>query len=166
MKSALFILTAFLLFSFGTAMSQVEKGDIRIGTNFKLTAFEDNTNADFLLDLGYSFTDPVEMGVILGVKKQEGHDTHGEIGGNFIFHLAPAKKVVPGLGVEVARTFGMHENETISDLFFNLDAFVSPSWSFNFKTGYERRSSEHHDANGFVMRFGIAAFLKPHHSAH
>jgi hypothetical protein len=164
MKFSITIFTVTLLLSFGSAFSQVEKGDVRIGLGFDFSSAKDNTNAEFDLGLGYSFTDNIEPGVVLSVIKEEGHDTHGKIGGDFLFHFAPAKKVVPGLGVAMGRTFGLdHHNATIYELFFNVDAFATPVWSINLKTGYERHSEEHHNEGSFFIRVGIATFLKPAH---
>lgn len=147
-----------------TAFSQVEKGDVRIGLGFDFTSAKDNTNAEFDLGLGYSVTDRIEPGVVLSVIKEEGHDTYGKIGGDLIFHFTPEKKFVPGLGLALGRTFGLdNHNATISELFLNVDAFATPTWSINFKTGYERHREEHHKENAFFFRVGIAAFLKPAH---
>ncbi len=91
----------------------------------------------------------------------EGVDKFGRYGGVTIWHLKPDLKLIPGAGLAISRTFGyedaaMNGELIILDLFFNLDAFFTETWSLNLKTGYERAC----DASGFVMQVGISTFIK------
>ena len=133
MRAALVVL-AILGFSFNNAFSQVEKGNVRIGGFFQLEAFKEVTNADFELDLGYSFSDNLEAGALLPVTKMEGVDKFGRYGGITIWHLKPDLKLVPGAGLALSRTFGYEDAAANGELII-LDHFST--WMlFSLRLGH------------------------------
>ena len=148
-----------LVFTSVSAFAQVEKGDLRIGGAFDLEAYDNETNIDFDLDLGYSFTDHLELGGMFSVVKPEGVDTYGTVAATGIYHFAPAKVWVPGVGADVGTTYGLNDNGTLWGVFFNLDAFVTENWSVNFRAGYESTDFDAGKVDGFALRVGIATFL-------
>lgn len=167
MQLRLSALIIFLLaFTCQAGLAQHEKKSLRIGGVFQLDAFQNETNADLETGLGYLLTDWLEIGSVIGITRKEDIDTFGRVGVSAIFHTEPGSRVCPGIGTTISHTFGYPEiltidgNSLIWDLFFNLDAFLSPSWAFNIRTGYERWSGDWGDSGGFVARIGISAFLR------
>ncbi len=143
----------------GTASAQMKQGNIRISPSFSFSSFEDNTNAEFNMFLGYSFLDHLEMGGNFGVTKLEGIDTYGFVAVGGAFHIAPDLRMVPGIGGAFGSTFGRDINSLYADVFFSFDAFVNDSWSFRLMTGYQRWDNELGDGYGFKIRFGVSTFL-------
>lgn len=168
MQLRLSALIIFLLaFTCQAGLAQHEKSSLRIGGVFQLDAFRDETDADLETGLGYFLNKWLEIGTVIGVTRREDIKTFGRLGASAICHTEPDSRVCPGIGTSISHTFGYPEiltmdgNSLIWDLFFNLDTFLSPSWAFNLRAGYERWSGDWGDSGGFVARFGISAFIRP-----
>ena len=150
----------------GKAYGQIEKGDVRIGGSFKLESFENETNSDFGLDLGYLFIDRFEGGVMLGITKKENVDTYGRAGADLLYHFTPERRVVPGLGLSLSRTFGyadiagVDQNSTLFDAFANVESFVTTDWAVNLRLGYEHWDGDWGNSDGLAARIGFATFFK------
>ena len=159
------LLLIFAVTTATTLHAELRQGSHRVGGSFRLESFEDETNADFEAASSYLIRDYLESGFVLGVTKRQGSDTFGRVGGNVLWHIRPEKQVVPGVGLQLSRTFGYPElfgqsgNFTVGEIFGNLEAFVTPSWSLTFRGSYQSWWGKPLDARGFVFRAGISAFL-------
>ena len=169
MQLRLSAIVIFLLaFIYQAGLAQHEKNSFRIGGVFQLDSFQYGTNFDLETGIGYFLTDLLEIGTVIGVTRNEDIDTFGRVGLSAIFHTDPGSRICRGIGTTLSRTFGYPEiltldgNSLIWDLFFNLDAFISPGWAFNLRAGYQRWNGDWGDSGGFVTRIGIFTFLRPH----
>jgi len=166
MSSRLPFCLLLLILSFvSSAAAELQQGATRLGGSFRLESFEDETNADFEASSGYLIRNYLESGFVLGVTKREGSDTFGRAGANILWHILPERQVIPGVGLQLSRTFGYPNisgesgNFTVGEVFGNLEAFVTESWSFTMRGGYQSWWGEAFDARGFVFRAGISTFL-------
>ena len=161
----LLLCSASITMAESTKTAGLVQGSYRVGGSFRLESFEDETNADFEATLGYLSRPYIEPGLMLGVTKREGSDTFGKAGASLLWHMLPGRNVVPGAGVQIARTFGYpgisgeDGDFTIGEVFGNVEAFVSPSWSVTLRGGYQSWWGEAFDSQGFVFRVGISTFL-------
>ncbi len=141
------------------------QGSFRVGGSLRLESFENETNAEFEATLGFLPRPYLEPGLILGMTKREGTDVFGKAGASLLWHILPSRSVVPGVGVQLMRTFGYPDISrkdgefTIGEIFANLEVFVSPSWSVTLRGGYQLWRGEPFDSRGFVFRAGISTFL-------
>src|SRR6266508_3118793 len=121
-----------LLFTSGNAFAQVKAGlnELTFSASVFGTKTEGSdtaTAATLTGSYGRFLGDHLEVGPLLSVSKAEGVDAFGTIGGYGAFHVNTASAVVPYVGAQIGRGFGLasdfNDNPWVFGFFGGIKAF-------------------------------------------
>jgi len=157
-----------LLFTSGNAFAQVKAGlnELTFSASVFGTKTEgsDTATASTLTgSYGRFLGDHLEVGPLLSVSKAEGVDAFGTIGGYGAFHVNTASAVVPYVGAQIGRGFGLasdfNDNPWVFGFFGGIKAFVGESAAITIQPFWTRHTVHEtvFDTDIHTDSFGVSA---------